>query len=131
MIQEPVRDAGSEQALRLAADEDADMSSGERQLGVVRRTDFGAERPAASVVIRGADVVARQALLGGALPAARLHPALMNGTPGVIVTMHGRPFAVMIFTVAGGRVAEIDTIADPERVGRIAAAVLTDETTAR
>jgi hypothetical protein len=30
----------------------------------------------------------------------------------------------MAFTVADGRIVEIDTIADPERVQRIAAAVL-------
>ncbi len=96
--------------------------------GVVARADFGAQRPAASVVIRGADAVARQALLGGALPAARLHPVLVNAAPGVVVTVRGRPFAVMSFTVADGKIAEIDTIADPERVRRIAAAVLTAET---
>ncbi len=95
---------------------------------VVARADFGAQRPAASVVIRGADAVARQALLGGALPAAGLHPALVNAAPGVIVTVRGRPFAVMSFTVADGKIAEIDTIADPERVRRIAAAVLSTET---
>jgi RNA polymerase sigma factor (sigma-70 family) len=95
---------------------------------VVARADFGAQRPAASVVIRGADAVARQALLGGALPAAGLHPALVNAAPGVIVTVRGRPFAVMSFTVADGKIAEIDTIADPERVRRIAAAVLSAET---
>jgi RNA polymerase sigma factor (sigma-70 family) len=95
---------------------------------VVARADFGAQRPAASVVIRGADAVARQALLGGALPAARLHPALVNAAPGVVVTVRGRPFALMSFTVVEGKIVEIDTIADPERVRRIAAAVLTAET---
>ena len=44
MVQEPVRDAGSQQALRLAADEHADMPPRERQLGVVGRADLGAER---------------------------------------------------------------------------------------
>ena len=34
------------------------------------------------------------------------------------------PFAVMGFTVAEGKIVEIDAIADPERVRRIAAAVL-------
>ena len=94
---------------------------------VVARADYGARRPAASMVIHGADAVARQALLGGALPAARLHPVRVNGSAGVVVTMRGRPFAVMSFTVADGKIAEIDTIAEPERVRRIAAAVLTDE----
>jgi RNA polymerase sigma factor (sigma-70 family) len=91
---------------------------------VVARGDFGDRRPAASVVIRGADPVARQALLGGALPATHLAPVLVSGAPGVVVTVRGRPFAVMSFTVADGRIIGIYTIADPERVRRIAAAVL-------
>jgi RNA polymerase sigma-70 factor (ECF subfamily) len=48
----------------------------------------------------------------------------VNGAAGVVVTVKGRPFAVMGFTVAGGRIVEIDTIADPERVRRVAASVL-------
>ena len=95
--------------------------------GVVARADWGARRPAASAVTRGADAVARQALLA-ALPAARLHPVVVNGSAGVVVTVHGRPFAVMSFTVADGKIAEINTIADPERVHKIAAAVLTAQT---
>src|SRR5438128_4942395 len=93
---------------------------------VVLRSDFGARHPAASKVIHGAAAVARQALMG-ALPAAHLRPALVNGAAGVVVTVGGRPFAVMGFTVAEGKIVEIDAIADPERVRRIAAAVLTDE----
>jgi RNA polymerase sigma factor (sigma-70 family) len=93
---------------------------------IVLRSDFGARRPAASRVTRGAAAVARQALLG-ALPTAHLHPALVNGAAGVVVTVGGRPFAVLGFTVTEGRIAEIDAIADPERVQRIAAAVLGEE----
>ena len=62
-----------------------------------------------------------------ALPTARLHPALVNGAAGVVVTVNGRPASVMGFTVAGGKIAEIDAIADPVRVRRIAAGVLSDE----
>ena len=40
--------------------------------------------------------------------------------------MRGRPFAVMGFIVADGKIAEIDAIADPERIGKITAAVRTD-----
>jgi RNA polymerase sigma factor (sigma-70 family) len=93
---------------------------------VVLRSDFGARRPAAPRVTRGAAAVAGQALMA-ALPNARLHPALVNGAAGVVVTVGGRPFAVMGFTVAGGRIVEIDAIADPDRVRRVAAAVLGDE----
>jgi RNA polymerase sigma-70 factor (ECF subfamily) len=93
---------------------------------VVLRSDFGVRRPGASKVLHGAAAVARQALIG-AIPGALLHSALVNGAAGVVVTVGGRPFAVMGFTVAEGKIVEIDAIADPERVGRIAAAVLRDE----
>ena len=90
---------------------------------VVLRADFGARRPAASRVVRGAAAVARQAVLG-ALPGADLHPALVNGAVGAVVTVGGRPFAVLGFPVAEGRILAIDAIAAPERVRRVAAAVL-------
>jgi RNA polymerase sigma-70 factor (ECF subfamily) len=93
---------------------------------VVLRADFGARRPATSRVIRGAAAVAGQALQG-ANPAARLHPALVNGVVGVVVTVGGRPFSVIGFTVAASKIVAIDAIGDPERVRRIAAAVLTGE----
>ena len=92
---------------------------------VVLRSDFGARRPAASRVVHGAAAVASQALMA-ALPTAQLHPALVNGAAGMVITVRGRPFAVMGFTVVDGRIVEIGAIADPERVRRIAAAVLGD-----
>jgi RNA polymerase sigma factor (sigma-70 family) len=91
---------------------------------VVLRADYGARRPAASAVIRGAAAVARQAR---AIPGALIHPALVNGVAGAVITVRGRPFAVMGFTVVGGKIIEIDAVADPERVPRIAAAVLSGE----
>jgi RNA polymerase sigma factor (sigma-70 family) len=97
--------------------------------GVVLRLDAGAGRPAASLAIRGAAAVARQALSGlaSALPAVDLYPALVNGAAGMVITRRGRPVTVMGFTVTGGKIAEIDAIADPERARRIAAAVLNGE----
>jgi RNA polymerase sigma factor (sigma-70 family) len=91
---------------------------------VVLRADYGARRPAASVVIRGAAAVASQA---HAIPGALVRPALVNGAAGAVITLGGRPIAVMGFTVVEGKIVEIDAIADPERVGRVAAAVLRDE----
>ncbi len=89
------------------------------------RADCGDRRPAVPRVIRGAVAVAKQAR-AGALPHAELHPALVNGAAGVVVTVRGRPFSVMGFTVVDGKIVEIDAIADPERVRRIAATVLSD-----
>ncbi len=93
---------------------------------VVLRADYGAKRTGAFKVVHGAPAVARQALLG-AFPAAQVRPALVNGAAGVVITVGGRPFAVMGFTVSEGKIVEIDAIADPERVRGIAAAVLNDE----
>lgn len=96
---------------------------------VVLRIDGGAGRPAASMAIRGAAAVAGQALTGlsTALRVAQVHPALVNGAAGVIVTMRGRPITVMGFTVSAGKILTIDAIADPDRVGRLAPPVLTRE----
>jgi RNA polymerase sigma-70 factor (ECF subfamily) len=94
--------------------------------GVVLRIDAGPRRPAASMAVRGAAEVARQALTGlsTALRAVDLRPALVNGAAGVVVFMRGRPVTVIGFTVTEGKIAEIDAIADPERIGKIATGVL-------
>lgn len=91
---------------------------------VVLRSDFG--RPIVDVpaVVRGPDAVAALALTGARLPGARLIPVLINGAAGVVVTISGRPFSLMGFIVSGGRIIEIDAIADPKRVARLAGAVL-------
>ncbi|HZM57646.1 MAG TPA: sigma-70 family RNA polymerase sigma factor [Acidimicrobiales bacterium] len=90
---------------------------------VVLRADFGPSRPATSTIVRGAAAVARQARLG-ANPAALLHPALVNGAAGVVITLDGQPHVVMAFTIVNDQVVELDIIADPERVRRVASAVL-------
>jgi RNA polymerase sigma factor (sigma-70 family) len=88
---------------------------------VVLRADYGAWRPAWSGVFRGAEAVARQARF---IPGAQVQPAIVNGAAGALILVRGRPFAVMGFTVVDNRIVEIDAIAEPERVRRIAAAVL-------
>jgi RNA polymerase sigma factor (sigma-70 family) len=90
---------------------------------VILRVDSGPSRPAASTIVRGAAAVARKARLG-ANPAAVLHPALINGAAGVVITLDGRPHGVMAFTVVNDQVVELDIIADPERIRRVASAVL-------
>jgi len=97
--------------------------------GVVLRIDAGARRPAASMAIRGAAAVARQALSGltTVLPRVQLRHTLVNGAAGVVVTRRGLPVTVMGFTIAEGKIVEIDAVADPERVRTIAAADLSGE----
>lgn len=87
---------------------------------IVLREDDGTARPAASAVVRGAREVAGRALMFSHMSLyARL--VLVNGAPGVVVLPEGqdRPFALMAFTVAGGRVVEINVMNDPARLAEI------------
>jgi RNA polymerase sigma-70 factor (ECF subfamily) len=59
------------------------------------------------------------AAVGGANPHAEFHPVVINGAAGVLITMRGRPAALMAFTVVGGRITAIDGITDPRRVRRL------------
>jgi RNA polymerase sigma-70 factor (ECF subfamily) len=93
---------------------------------VVLRADFGPGRPSASRVVHGAAAVARQARLG-ANPAPVLHPVLVNGAAGVVIEINDRARTVMAFTVTQDKIIKIDVIADPERVRRVASAVLNPE----
>jgi len=92
---------------------------------VVSRSDGGELRPEASVVVRGAREVAARALTYARL-SPFVRPALVNGAAGVVVAPDGQPFAVMGFTVVGGKIVEIDSITDPARLGELDLAVLDD-----
>ena len=82
---------------------------------VVLRADGGAARARPTVMLRGARAVAENS--SGARKLARfVRPALVNGAAGAVVTINGRPFAVMGFTVADDRIVAIDILYDPERL---------------
>ncbi len=91
---------------------------------IVMRADFGSKNPRVPRVYHGVEAVVKNAR---AIPNSILHPVLINGAAGVVVTVKGRPFSVLAFTIVEGKIVEIDAIADPERVARIAADVLGDE----
>jgi RNA polymerase sigma-70 factor (ECF subfamily) len=93
--------------------------------GVVLRIDAGGVHAAGSMEVRGAAAVARQALSGitSLLPAVRLIPAVVNGAAGVVFTRRDQPVTVIGFTVADGKIVEMDSIADRKRVGRITAGI--------
>ncbi len=92
---------------------------------VVLRADRGAER-GGSIEVTGAAAVADQALTFSRLGAGggTVRRALVNGAAGVVATREGRPFSVLGFTVAGGRIVAIDILADPARLDRLDLAVL-------
>ncbi|MFZ0667356.1 MAG: sigma-70 family RNA polymerase sigma factor [Acidimicrobiales bacterium] len=95
---------------------------------IVVRIDSGVHGQVGSAVLQGIDAVLQQARVGLKAwlsgPATELVPASVNGSAGMVVTAHGKAVSVMGFIVANGKIIEIDTVADPERVGRIASAVV-------
>ena len=65
---------------------------------------------------------------GADLRAARraLRPALVNGVPGGVALRDGELFSVAAFTVRGGRIVEMDFLADPARLRELDLTVLDD-----
>jgi len=90
---------------------------------VVLRADRGAVPAGASREVRGAQEVARRAVKGGARAA---RPALINGAVGVVVAPRGQLLMVLGFTISGGKIVEIDAIADPARLRQLDLTVLDD-----
>lgn len=84
---------------------------------VVLRSDGGGQ-PERAVVLRGAGAVARQ-VVGYFRGEATIHPALVNGAAGVVLTSHGKARTVIGFTVRDGRISAIDGLADPRRIERL------------
>jgi RNA polymerase sigma factor (sigma-70 family) len=83
---------------------------------VVLRADGGLT--GLSQHIRGADTVAGQALLWSRVDLT-MRRALINGAAGIVSFLHGRPFSIAAFTVKNGKIAEIDFLADPERLAQL------------
>jgi RNA polymerase sigma-70 factor (ECF subfamily) len=87
---------------------------------VVLRADFG---PGRSREIRGAEAVAGQARFYSQLELV-MKPALVNGAVGVVTVRDGRPFSVGAFTVRGGRIVEMDWLADAARLRELDLTIL-------
>ena len=77
---------------------------------VVVRADFGVSRE-----VRGAHAVAEE-VMRFAQFAEHARPALVNGAAGAIASSGGRLRAIVGFSVVGGRIVEIDILADPKRL---------------
>jgi len=85
---------------------------------IVLRADGGA-LTALSRVVRGASAVAAQAATFSKSGLSN-QLVLVNGNLGVVSRRpDGRVFSVVGFTIAGGKVVEIDILADPERLSRL------------
>jgi RNA polymerase sigma factor (sigma-70 family) len=87
---------------------------------VVLRADRAAVDMGASKEVRGATAVA--GTFAGRARVAR--PALVNGAAGAVWAQGGRPRVVFGFTIAGGKIVEINLVADPEQLQELDLAVL-------
>ena len=108
--------------LAAARDGDFDRLVGVLDPDVVLRADLGA---AGSREVRGAAAVIGQAMFYSQLGLV-MKPALINGAAGVVTTRDGRPFSVGAFTVRGGRIVEMDWLADPARLRELDLTILDD-----
>ena len=88
---------------------------------VVLRADLG---PAGgSREVRGARAVAGQALFYARLGLV-IQPALVNGAAGAVSIRDGEPFSIGAIIVKGGKIVELDILADSERLRQLDFSVL-------
>ena len=88
---------------------------------VVLRADFG--HAGESRVVRGAREVAGQALFYAQF-GLEMRPVLVNGAVGMVTFQNGEPFSLGAVTVRGGKIVELDFLADPERLRELNLTVL-------
>jgi RNA polymerase sigma-70 factor (ECF subfamily) len=82
---------------------------------LVVRADFGDGKRSES---RGAAIWAKGAASYGHM-ARVVHPALVNGDVGLVMGVTGRLSRALTFKFANGKIAEIEIIGDPKRVGEL------------
>jgi RNA polymerase sigma-70 factor (ECF subfamily) len=86
---------------------------------VVFRADRGRLAAAGEPVVTGAAAVAEQIFARAPRFARFARPAIVNGSAGLIVIPHERPIAVIGFAIAENRIAEIDLVADPDKLSAL------------
>ncbi|NYI79775.1 sigma-70 family RNA polymerase sigma factor [Nocardioides panzhihuensis] len=94
---------------------DLDRLIGALHPEVVLRSDLGS----GITTYRGAAKVAGNAVMYAHADRVT-HPALVNGTAGAVVTIHGKLYSVMAFTVVDGRITEIEAYAAPAQIAKVA-----------
>lgn len=90
---------------------------------VVLRADAGTTLRGMSREVRGAERVAKQAMMFSQI-GLDMRPALVNGAAGAVSLRDGKPFSVAGFTVTDGKITTIDILADPERLRTLDLTVL-------
>jgi RNA polymerase sigma factor (sigma-70 family) len=89
---------------------------------IVLRADTGGAVGGGSRLVRGAAAVAGQALLFSRLAHSAM-PAVVNGAVGVLAVVDGRLVSVTGLTISGGKIVEMDILADPNRLRQLGVAV--------
>ena len=89
---------------------------------VVLRADQAAVLAGASSEVRGAKAVA-ETFKGRARFA---QPALVKGAVGAVWAPGGQPRVVFGITIRGGKIAEIELLPDPARLGQLDLVILND-----
>jgi hypothetical protein len=77
-----------------------------------------ADMPGAPAEVRGAAIWARGAVAYGHM-ARGVQPALVNGAIGLVMAPRGRLSRALTFTIANGKITEIEVIGDPARLGEL------------
>ena len=111
--------------LAAARDGDFDALIATLDPDVILRADGGAALPAVSAEVRGALDVARRAVMWSRVDLT-MHPALVNGAAGVVATRNGVVFSIASVIVRNGKIAEMDFLADPDRLARLDLTILGD-----
>ncbi len=109
--------------LAAARDGDFDALVAVLDPDVVLRADGGLT--GLSRRVQGAESVAGQALLWSRVDLT-IRRALVNGAAGMVTFLHGQPFSIAAFTIENGKIAEVDFLADPERIAELDLTVLDD-----
>ena len=91
---------------------------------VVLRADGGAVA-ALTQRVQGAEAVAGRARMWSRVDLSTRR-ALVNGAAGMVTFRDGQPFSIAALTIRDGKIAEMNFLADPERVARLDLAALGD-----
>jgi len=92
---------------------------------VVVRVDPSAAAPGAPTEIRGARTWAKGAVAFSRM-ARFVEPALVNGAAGLVLAPGGRLSRALSFKITGGKVVEVEIIADPGRLRDLDLKILDD-----
>jgi RNA polymerase sigma-70 factor (TIGR02957 family) len=124
----------TEYFLEAASSGDLEALMGVLAPGVTLVADGGGRALAPRRPVRGAEKVARfllavateeksarflESIGAEPVPDLRVHPAQVNGGPGVVITSEGRPITVLVLDVADGAVQTIHLVANPEKLAGV------------